>query len=83
MEITLYSHIKLNRGAVQYKHLEGGKISVHRHLKATLRQQKYTLNTFAAAGAADMFQYKTFVFHVNFALSGFTYVWFMVTMTIG
>ena len=26
----------------------------------------------AAAGTADIFQYTTFIFHANFALSGFT-----------
>ncbi len=30
---------------------------------------------------ADIFQYRTLIFHVNFALSGFIYLWFMVTVT--
>ena len=78
-----FSASKLRRGAkFQCKRLEGGgKIAVHRHLKANLRQQKYTLNIFAATGAADIFQYRTFIFPANFALSLFTYVLFMGTMT--
>ena len=49
---------------------EGGKISVQAlrggggtkfqctgHLKAILRQQKYTIKNFAATSAADIFQY--------------------------
>ncbi len=50
-----------------------GKISVLRHLKANPRQPKYTLKIFAGTGVANIFQYKTFIFHANFALSGFMY----------
>ncbi len=45
----------------------GGKISVHRHLKANLRQQKYTLKIFAAYISIYYLD-----IHANFALSGFT-----------
>ncbi len=47
---------KLRGAKFQCKHLEGQNFSVHRNLKATLRQQKFTLKIFAAADAADIFQ---------------------------
>ncbi len=58
----------------QYKPSGGGRISVQRHLKPNLRQQKYILKIFAAAGAAHIFQYITFIFQLcTFRINQSTY----------